>query len=194
LRISFALMVPPICGMSARNPKYCSDPGRRPNESRPLARRVAPSRLRENESVSERIKELQGIVAEKVIDAEIRRRNWRVQVLQQRAEKMLALSEARTRMYADEVGESRLFEVAHRAQEIEAVAMGCRVAYVPPDPLRPEYPKTMVQRSPPTTIFSSISIAPGGCEGFRRRITDAAKACRDVQRRGSESPTQRNRH
>jgi hypothetical protein len=70
-------------------------------------------------------------------------------MLQDSAERMIALRNARARMYADEVGESKVFEVADRGQDIEAVASGCRVADVPPDPLRPEYPKTMVKPGEP---------------------------------------------
>jgi Terminase small subunit len=49
------------------------------------------SRLITNDNVLARIKELQTAVAERVVASEIRRRNWRVEVLQQRVEGMLAL-------------------------------------------------------------------------------------------------------
>jgi hypothetical protein len=47
--------------------------------------------------------------------------------LQQRVEKLLALSEARAAMYAGEMGESRVFDAPDRAAEIEAVAQGCHL-------------------------------------------------------------------
>jgi Terminase small subunit len=49
------------------------------------------SRLITNDDILARIKEIQADVAERVIASEIRRRNWRVEVLQQRVEGMLAL-------------------------------------------------------------------------------------------------------
>jgi hypothetical protein len=51
-------------------------------------------------------KELQTVVAERVISAEVRRRSWRVQILQNRIDAMLALSEARAREYAADPGGS----------------------------------------------------------------------------------------
>jgi hypothetical protein len=94
-------------------------------------------------------------VAERVISAEVRRRSWRVQLLQDRIDKALALSQARATMYAQEMGEGYQFQVADRAAELGAIADGCRVApvYIPPPltdwkdappPAPPEYPKTMI--------------------------------------------------
>jgi hypothetical protein len=48
-------------------------------------------------------KELVTLVSEKVIAAEIRRRSWRVQAVQQRVDKMLELSESRAKMYAEQM-------------------------------------------------------------------------------------------
>ena len=64
------------------------------------------SRLRDNEGISARIKELKVAVAERVITAEVRRRSWRVQVLQSRIDAMLGLSEARAIEYAADPGGS----------------------------------------------------------------------------------------
>src|ERR1039457_6152143 len=64
------------------------------------------ARLSANEPISARIKELQTVVAERVISAEVRRRSWRVQILQSRIDAMLALSEARALEYAADPGGS----------------------------------------------------------------------------------------
>src|ERR1039457_6640817 len=64
------------------------------------------SRLSSNELVLARIKELKVAVAERVITAEVRRRSWRVEVLQKRIDSMLALSEARAVEYAADPGGS----------------------------------------------------------------------------------------
>ena len=56
------------------------------------------SRLLGNASVLQRINELKTTVAERVISSEVRRRSWRVQLLQTRIDKMLALSVARATM------------------------------------------------------------------------------------------------
>jgi hypothetical protein len=75
--------------------------------------------------------------------------------LQKRIDKALALSEARAKMYAEEMGESYQFEVADRAAEVAAIADGCTAAPVrealkpadwkdAPIPALPEYPKTMI--------------------------------------------------
>jgi hypothetical protein len=112
--------------------------------------------LRENEGVSARIKELQTVVAERVVSAEVRRSSWRVQILQNRLDKMLALSEARAVMYAEELGESHQFQVADRVAEFGRDrrgmprAAGLRAgapvdwADIERPPAPPEYPKTMV--------------------------------------------------
>ena len=57
------------------------------------SRKAVASRLLTNADVSARIKELVSAVAEKVMAAEIRRRNWRVQVLQERVNTILELTE-----------------------------------------------------------------------------------------------------
>ena len=59
------------------------------------------SRLITNDKVLARIKERQAEVAERVVSAEIRRRNWRVQVLQVNLDRMRALIEARATEYAE---------------------------------------------------------------------------------------------
>jgi Terminase small subunit len=64
------------------------------------------SRLSANELVLARIKQLKTVVAERVITAEVRRRSWRIQILQSRIDAMLALSEARAIEYADHSGGS----------------------------------------------------------------------------------------
>ena len=103
-----------------------------------------------------RTKELKAAVAERVISAEIRRRSWRVQVLQHRVDGMLRLSEARATMYAEQKDEGHEFTVNDKDEELAAIAEGCRAlppAPVPPPagrgkdvlpPPPPEYPKTMV--------------------------------------------------
>ena len=63
------------------------------------------SRLSANDSILARIKELQTDVAERVVAAEARRPSWRVELLQKRIDKALALSQARATMYANEMGE-----------------------------------------------------------------------------------------
>jgi hypothetical protein len=119
---------------------------------------MAPSasRLSSNELVSARIKELQTVIAERVVTAEVRRRSWRVQVLQNRVDKMLALSEARAKMYADSKSEGHRFQVHDRDAELLAIEEGCTVLELPPElpppggdrkdapPPRAKYPKTMV--------------------------------------------------
>src|ERR1019366_7224997 len=82
------------------------------------------SRLITNDGVRTRIKELQTAVAERVVSAEIRRRNWRVQVLQQRVDGMLALSAARAEMYRSAVGEAQTVKVNDRAEERVALEEG----------------------------------------------------------------------
>jgi hypothetical protein len=115
------------------------------------------SRLMTKDDVLARIKELQTIVSERVVACEVRRRSWRVQVLQDRIEAMLALSQARAVMYAGEMGGGYQFQVQTKGEERAAIAEGCRVlpVDVPPtgdgkDPVQPappsppEYPKTML--------------------------------------------------
>src|SRR5450631_1463589 len=85
------------------------------------------SRLIANDLISARIKELQTVIAERVVTAEVRRRSWRVQVLQSRIDKMLALSESRARMYADSKSEGHRFQVHDRDAERLAIEEGCTV-------------------------------------------------------------------
>jgi hypothetical protein len=56
----------------------------------------------------ERIQEQQTAFAERVTSAEVRRRSWRVQVLQNRINAMQALSESRAVIYADEMDGTRI--------------------------------------------------------------------------------------
>jgi tetratricopeptide (TPR) repeat protein len=111
--------------------------------------------LSASELVLARIKELQTAVAERVVAAEARRRSWRVELLQSRIDKAIALSQARATMYASEMGESYQFQVADRAAELSAIADGCRPAPIyipappadwkdPKPPAPPEFPKTMI--------------------------------------------------
>jgi hypothetical protein len=113
------------------------------------------SRLSLNDGILARIKELQTAVAERVVAAEARRRSWRVELLQNRIDKAIALSQARATMYAQEMGESYQFQVLDRAAELAAIADGCTAAPVfdppkpadwkdAPIPAAPEYPKTMI--------------------------------------------------
>jgi hypothetical protein len=77
--------------------------------------------------------------------------------LQNRIDAMLALSESRAAMYADEMDGGYEFQAHTLAEEQKAVAEGCRVApriEPPPElpadwkdkptPPPPEYPKTML--------------------------------------------------
>ena len=119
------------------------------------------SRLMAKDDVLARIKELQTVITERVVTCEVRRRSWRVQMLQQSLERMLALREARAAMYAGEMEGSHEIQVQTKAEERAAIAMGCRVLPVdvaptpaPPSdgkdsvqpalPSPPEYPKTML--------------------------------------------------
>jgi hypothetical protein len=78
--------------------------------------------LRLNALVSARIKELKAVVA----DAAGRPRTWRVQVLQNRVDGMLRLSEARATMYAEQKDEGHEFTVNNKAEELAALEEGCR--------------------------------------------------------------------
>jgi hypothetical protein len=109
-----------------------------------------------NDLISARIKELQTVIADRVVTAEVRRRSWRVQVLKSRVDKMLALSEARAKMYADSMSERHRFQVHDRDAELLAIEEGCTVLELPLEspppgtdskdapPPRAKYPKTMV--------------------------------------------------
>ena len=104
-----------------------------------------------------RVKELQTAIAEKVISAEIRRRSWRVQVLEDRVNGMLALSASRAKLYAEKMEASHSFQVHDNTEEQIAIEDGCIevVNLDPAEPLpgadckeappapRPKYPKTM---------------------------------------------------
>src|SRR5450756_2045330 len=83
----------------------------------PKGAQQSATRLLQNAAVCARIKELRTAVAERVVSAEIRRRNWRVQVLQRRVDGMLALSAARAEMYRSEVGEAQTVKVNDLAEE-----------------------------------------------------------------------------
>ena len=85
--------------------------------------------------VSARIKELMETIVENVISAEVRRRTWRVQVLQNRIDAMLALSEARAAMYADQKEEAHEFQVNTLAEERAAIDEGCHA--LPPGSVPP---------------------------------------------------------
>jgi hypothetical protein len=95
-----------------------------------LVGRANAARLIANDSILTRIKELQTAVATGVIQSEIRRRSWRVELLQKRVDKLFALSDARAKMYESEMAEGFRFEVADKAAELAAIASGCTVAPV----------------------------------------------------------------
>src|ERR1035437_1219173 len=90
----------------------------------PKGAQQSAARLLQNAAICARIKELQTVVAERVVSAEIRRRNWRVQVLQQRLDGMLVLSAARAEMYRSAVGEAQTVKVNDRAEERVALEEG----------------------------------------------------------------------
>jgi hypothetical protein len=109
-------------------------------------------------------------VAERVISAEVRRRSWRVQVLQTHIDAMLALSEARAAMYADQKEGAHEFQVNTLAEERAAIDEGCHAlpqgATAPPtDPKegspplpRPAYPKTMVHPGYPNCAATGLLV------------------------------------
>jgi hypothetical protein len=80
--------------------------------------------------------------------ARSRRRSWRVEVLQNRIDAMLALSESRAAMYADEMDGGHEFQVT-LAVERKAIAEGCRV--VPRIEPPPELPDDWKDMPPPNT-------------------------------------------
>src|ERR1035437_1188057 len=100
----------------------------------PKGAQQSATRLLQNAAVCARIKELKTAVAERVVSAEIRHRNWRVQVLQQRVEAMLALSAARAEMYRAEVGEAQTVIVHNPAEERAALQEGFSVNVEIPQP------------------------------------------------------------
>ena len=81
-------------------------------------------RLRENEGISARIRELQNAVAERVVAVEASNRSWRLRVLQDRIDRMLALSDARAVMYGNQLGEARRRLVNNAAEQKLAIAEG----------------------------------------------------------------------
>src|ERR1035437_7239639 len=87
----------------------------------PKGAQQSATRLLQNAAVCARIKELKTAVAERVVRAEIRHRNWRVQVLQQRVEAMLALGAALAETYCAEVGEAQPVTVKDLAEEWAAL-------------------------------------------------------------------------
>jgi hypothetical protein len=119
-----------------------------------------------NVDISARISELKTTISEGVVASAIRRRSWCVQLLQNRVDRMLALSDARALMYADQKGESYEFQVNDLAAEEAAIADGCHVCApvgtrgtapladrkdllgaTPPPP--PVYPKSMIHPGHP---------------------------------------------
>src|ERR1035437_1069588 len=90
----------------------------------PKGAQQSATRLLQNAAVCARIKELKTAVAERVVSAEIRHRNWRVQVLQRRVDGMLALSAARAEMSRAEVGEAQTVTVNDLAEERVALEEG----------------------------------------------------------------------
>ena len=125
----------------------------------PAGARFNAHRLITNDNVSARIKELKGIIAQGVIAAEIRKRSWRVQQLQDWADDMLALRAARKVLYANQLSEGYEFQVDDADEEARALAEGCRVAprWEPVAPEAPQPPK------PP---------APGRAEAFHNLFAD----------------------
>jgi hypothetical protein len=67
----------------------------------PNGAKQSAARMRTNADLRSRIRELQSTLAAGVVDVEIRKRSARVQVLQKRLDRMLALSAARALEYAD---------------------------------------------------------------------------------------------
>ena len=102
-------------------------------------------------------------IADRVISAEVRRRTWRVQVLQNRIAAMLALSEARAAMYADQKEGVHEFQVNTLAEERAAIDRGCH-ALPPADGKegsrlpRPAYPKTMVHPGYPNGAATGLLV------------------------------------
>jgi hypothetical protein len=104
-----------------------------------------------------------------VISAEVRRRTWRVQVLQNRIDAMLAVSEARAALYADQKEGSHEFTVNSLAEERAAISEGCHA--VPPGSEllpadwkegprmpRPAYPKPMVHPGYPNGAATDLLV------------------------------------
>jgi hypothetical protein len=116
---------------------------------------VMMSRLCGNVLVSARIKELKETIAERVVSSEIRRRSWRVQVLQQRLDGYLALSESRAKMYAESKSEGHRFQVYDREAELLALEEGCTVLELPP-PMPPPGADWKDEPPPPPDEYPSL--------------------------------------
>ena len=104
------------------------------------------SRLSTNANISARIKELQTAVAERVVQCEVRKRSWRIGVLQGMLDESLAVIQARKVMYADQMAEGERLQVVDAAGEEQAIADGFTA-----DPNGDQaYPKTMIHPGYPT--------------------------------------------
>ncbi len=103
-------------------------------------------RLRENEGISSRIKELQTRISDAVVLAEIRKRSWRVQQLQSWADDMLALRAARKKLYGKPDSGERT--VANAEEQAAALAEGFELVHAPKPAgdagPAPEWPKTLM--------------------------------------------------
>ena len=82
------------------------------------------SRLIANDRISARIKELQTAVAERVVDLAVRKRNWRVAMLQNIVDRSLATIQARSVMYANQMGESQRKLAQDLRAEKAAIGLG----------------------------------------------------------------------
>ncbi len=100
-----------------------------------------------NRNICARIKELQTAVAERVVDVAVRKRSWRVAVLQGLVDEQLALVEARKVMYADAMAEGQVLQVVDVAGETAAIADGFELD---PNGDPAVYPKTMMHPGHPT--------------------------------------------
>ena len=96
-----------------------------------------------NEGILARINELKTAMAAGVVDSEIRKRNHRVQVLQGSLNRMLALIEARSVMYGNQLGEGRRWIVHDEAEEKQALSEGFAEELHPDKPVEPGYPKRL---------------------------------------------------
>jgi hypothetical protein len=98
-----------------------------------------------NERIIRRVEELKTRISDAVVAAEIRKRSWRVQQLQDWADDMLALRAARKKLYGKP--ESLTRTVANADEEAAALAEGYEVvpAKKPAEePEPPEYPKALI--------------------------------------------------
>jgi hypothetical protein len=128
------------------------------------------SRLITNDNVLARIKELQTAVAERVVASEIRRRNWRVEVLQQRVEGMLALSAARAKEYAEfPAGKTGMLVKDYRGKNAEQVIWKFDAALVA------QINDTLTQARSPTRAATSSTKRSRRLEvtsSFRGNVTE----------------------